>query len=134
MVAARSWALHVPKKQTLIAGNSKTYAFMQVTIRHPLSLMDTVALIWCFLPFVVPFLFFMWWIYAQTFFPLYGLALATFCVVLNELVLKNLFQQPRPPESAAHSYGFPSGHVLNAYSLQTWLFLELTIVGGRPVE
>merc|ERR550514_872406 len=76
-------------------------------------------------------MFFLWWAATFAFFPAYALVVALFCLVLNELVLKNIFKQPRPPESACESYGFPSGHVLNAYALQTWLLLELTISGGH---
>merc|ERR1719272_325862 len=57
-----------------------------------------------------------------------------FCVVLSELFLKHAFKQPRPAQSAAaaSSYGFPSGHVLNTYSVMLWLILEKCIPGGGP--
>lgn len=132
LLASRAWALTAPERK----GDGKKpqgYAILQVTIRHHLRAIDIVALIWCFLPFVVPSLFAMWWICARSFFPLYALAISMFCVILNEGILKSIFKQPRPVESAANSWGFPSGHVLNAFCLMVWLFLEVAIPADHRV-
>jgi len=129
LIASRAWALREPQIDAKTKANKgyKGYHILQVTIRSNLSTLDIVALVWCFLPFIVPGALAMWWISSPSMFPLYGLILSGVCVVFNEGMLKNWFKQPRPPQSAANSYGFPSGHVLNAFSLMVWMFLETAI-------
>eukprot|EP00746_Dinoflagellata_sp_MGD_P000824 gnl/MRDRNA2_/MRDRNA2_101514_c0_seq1.p1 gnl/MRDRNA2_/MRDRNA2_101514_c0~~gnl/MRDRNA2_/MRDRNA2_101514_c0_seq1.p1 ORF type:complete len:307 (+),score=19.00 gnl/MRDRNA2_/MRDRNA2_101514_c0_seq1:83-922(+) len=132
LIASRAWALReVEKTDGKI--KPKGYHILQVTIRSNLSTLDLVALVWCFLPFIVPGALALWWISSPSMFPLYALSLSGFCVVLNEGIMKNWFKQPRPPQSAANSWGFPSGHVLNAYTLMVWMFLETAIPAGSVV-
>merc|ERR1712137_298007 len=58
-----------------------------------------------------------------------GISIA--CAVLNELVCKPFFRDPRPPQSAnrksdgSMKYGMPSGHVLNAFAVTIWVILEI---------
>lgn len=131
LIASRAWALREIERDGKI--KPKGYHILQVTIRSNLSTIDLVALVWCFLPFIVPGAFLLWWISSPSMFPLYALSLSGICVVLNEGIMKNWFKQPRPPQSAANSYGFPSGHVLNAFTLMVWMFLETAIPADRMV-
>eukprot|EP00746_Dinoflagellata_sp_MGD_P143122 gnl/MRDRNA2_/MRDRNA2_75997_c0_seq2.p1 gnl/MRDRNA2_/MRDRNA2_75997_c0~~gnl/MRDRNA2_/MRDRNA2_75997_c0_seq2.p1 ORF type:complete len:146 (+),score=17.00 gnl/MRDRNA2_/MRDRNA2_75997_c0_seq2:278-715(+) len=68
----------------------------------------------------------------RSYVPLCAVTLMGFGVILSELILKNIFKQQRPPQSAAHSYGFPSGHVFNTYAVMFWIFLEKFIPGKGP--
>ena len=64
--------------------------------------------------------------------PVFALSLLAFVVLANELLLKNLIRDPRPPESLATSYGLPSGHTLTA--LVTFAYFAAESVAALDVQ
>lgn len=145
------WAVRTPLYTwTEDAADAKLekYAILAVTVRQNRSFVDSLAVFFGFLPFFLPIFFaiwaltglVVWWLAAErwrsmwdrSYVPLCGVTLMGFSVILSELILKNIFKQPRPPQSAAHSYGFPSGHVFNTYAVMIWILLEKFIPGKGP--
>eukprot|EP00928_Gymnodinium_smaydae_P065948 TRINITY_DN4900_c0_g1_i1.p1 TRINITY_DN4900_c0_g1~~TRINITY_DN4900_c0_g1_i1.p1 ORF type:complete len:263 (+),score=37.20 TRINITY_DN4900_c0_g1_i1:44-832(+) len=116
----------------------KKVAFGQVSIRMPVkSASALIAIVYGYLPFVIP----LWWLiwllasWAQhgkpRFFPQAGLCIAVLFALVNETVTKQVCKRllpaditNRPPEAVCKRPGMPSGHVMNAYTLMTWCFLE----------
>lgn len=110
----------------------KKFAIGQVTIRLPeYNVINWIALVYGFLPFIIPGMLFIEGFVYNRFMGRFGFAMALICVIINELVFKPIIRDPRPKESA-NKYkdgtmkpGMPSGHVLNAGTLFVWSFLEL---------
>lgn len=128
------------KDPELVANGGKytsKYAFMQVTIRLPLdgNLLNEAALLYGFLPFIIPgalgVAFFATWHFIY----LYGVLISLVLVAINEGFLKKAVSQPRPDRSANKNpdgtmkHGMPSGHVLNSVSLLVWTVLEVYLRG-----
>jgi len=57
------------------------------------------------------------------------LGLMGFASLMNDVLLKNLVDQPRPTGSCLyfHSYGMPSGHAATSIGLLTYMLLELLL-------
>lgn len=110
----------------------------QVSIRLPIrNCVALTALVYGYLPFLIPIWWFVWvvssWIMngSPRFFPLYGLLIAIGFAIINETLTKQICRRAlstditnRPPEAVCKHPGMPSGHVMNAYTLMTWCFLE----------
>eukprot|EP00928_Gymnodinium_smaydae_P045184 TRINITY_DN30150_c0_g5_i1.p1 TRINITY_DN30150_c0_g5~~TRINITY_DN30150_c0_g5_i1.p1 ORF type:complete len:261 (-),score=22.92 TRINITY_DN30150_c0_g5_i1:115-897(-) len=113
----------------------------QVSIRLPVqSCTAFIALVYGYLPFIIP----IWWaIWALVtycmhgqprFFPFFGICIAASFALVNELVTKQICKRTlsasitnRPPEAVCKHPGMPSGHVMNAYTLMVWCFLEAAL-------
>ena len=94
---------------------------LQVTIRKPFTIPSLAAITWSLFPYVVPVFSLLSFIRHSAVglshgvpiskgysgFLLFYIFLAVFCVLLNEKVLKRIFQEPRPIGSASKSYGMP---------------------------
>jgi hypothetical protein len=116
----------------------------QVTVRLPIDRrpLSIIALLYGFLPFLIPLLFFLEIVgscitYGHIhMFEVYALLICAFCALLNEGVLKPILKQPRPFKTAnKHADGtikpgMPSGHVYNASALMVWLLCE--VLGSGP--
>jgi hypothetical protein len=114
----------------------------QVTVRlPPTDPLLVVAMIYGFLPWLVPAAFAVWYASTARFIPLYGICIAAACALVNEGILKPLIKDPRPALTANRyktpsgrpsekvKYGMPSGHVFNACALMVWLLLEIGLRG-----
>lgn len=113
-------------------GYPKPFAILQVTVRpHDQRPLSILALSLSFLPWVVPLILLIDIFATQRFLSLYAIVIAVFCAVLNEGLLKRLFNQPRPETSEVRyedrtlTPGMPSGHVLNSQTLAVWAILEV---------
>lgn len=138
-------------------------AILQVTVRFPLGQvyltrpLALLALIYGYTPWLVPFAFGMHWIITLLldhgrfggggngrFISLYGCLVCVIVSLVNEVILKPLIKDPRPPETANYRVvkgepgqpdvrtvkeGMPSGHVLNATTVMMWALLEVSIRG-----
>lgn len=110
----------------------------QVSIRLPIQdSMQLIGLVYGYLPFIIPIWWAIWMIESwiiygnPTFFPTYGLCIAAGFAIVNETITKQICKRTlsaditnRPPEAVCKHPGMPSGHVMNAYTLMTWCFLE----------
>jgi len=115
----------------------KKIAVGQVTIRLPIdpNPLNILALAYGFLPWLIPlglgveFLLTWHFVYA------YGVCISVFLAIINEGILKRIFKDPRPRQSANKNadgtmkHGMPSGHVLNSTSLMIWSALEVYLQG-----
>lgn len=109
----------------------------QVTIRLPLDLnpLNLMALLYGFLPWIIPAAFGVHWLVTRHFISLYAVCITGFITTLNEFILKPILKQPRPPQSANRDKegrikpGMPSGHVYNATGLMVWATLEVALRG-----
>lgn len=145
---------HDPEKDPELVKNGGKFeskkAILQVTWRFPVEMdpLNILALIYGYLPFIVPTVFFVNLVVTRRFMPLYGLLVSGVVTCLNELILKPIFKQPRPSGSANRKFdektqkwemkeGMPSGHVLNATTMLVWCVLEVALRGpgfdGQPV-
>lgn len=118
-------------------------AILQVTWRFPVDFKDPlniIALIYGYLPFVIPLVFFIDMVVERRFIAFYGLAVSGVVTLINEVILKELLKQPRPYGSANRKFnektkkwemkpGMPSGHVLNATTTMVWCLLEVSLRG-----
>eukprot|EP00930_Biecheleria_cincta_P060775 TRINITY_DN4637_c0_g2_i1.p1 TRINITY_DN4637_c0_g2~~TRINITY_DN4637_c0_g2_i1.p1 ORF type:complete len:299 (-),score=69.32 TRINITY_DN4637_c0_g2_i1:71-967(-) len=117
-------------------------AILQVTWRFPVEMdpLNILALIYGYLPFIVPTVFFVNLVVTRRFMPLYGLIVSGIVTCVNELILKPIFKDPRPSGSANRKFnektqkwemkeGMPSGHVLNATTMLVWCVLEVALRG-----
>jgi len=137
---------HHPDKDPELEKNGGKFtskkAILQVTWRFPLDRdpLNIIALLYGYLPFIIPFTFFVYLIVTRKFIAFYGLVISAFVTVLNEVVLKPILKQPRPSHSANKKFnektekwemkpGMPSGHVLNASVTLVWCLLEVTLRG-----
>jgi hypothetical protein len=126
--------------------NGGPYSFKkaigQVTVRLPTTdPLLAIAMLYGFLPWLVPAAFAVWYACTRRFIPLYGICIAAGCALLNEGILKPLVKDPRPALTANRyktssgkpsekvKYGMPSGHVFNACALMVWLLLEISVRG-----
>jgi acid phosphatase family membrane protein YuiD len=117
---------------------------LQVTIRRPFTVASIMAILWSLFPYVVPLFVILSFMRnlvgaiidntspfaGHAGFLLFFILLAIFGVLLNEHVLKKMFQEPRPAASASKSYGMPSGHSTNCYAWMTWSILEMLVTPG----
>jgi len=101
--------------------SAATTSILSVTIPKPITTQVLVALIYSYIPFVMFFGFFGWFIATESVVPLYGTILLIVTSLTSEGVLKNIFRQPRPFESAVESYGMPSSHCMTAYAILIWI-------------
>lgn len=112
-------------------------AIGQVTIRLPLSghPLNIIALLYGFLPWIVPITLVVYFVYTWHFIYLFGPLMSCVLAIINEGILKKVFNEPRPKESAnkhkdgSMKPGMPSGHVLNATSIMVWALLEVYYKG-----
>jgi hypothetical protein len=145
------WALRTPLftwTEDEDDAKASKYQILAVTVRQHRSCIDTLAVIFGFLPFFLPIFFAIWaltglgiwwqagegWhsMWDRSYIAVCAVTLMGLCVVVSEIILKNIFKQQRPPQSAATSYGFPSGHVFNTYAVMFWILLEKFIPGRGP--
>jgi hypothetical protein len=123
-------------------GGVYTYkkAIWQVSIRCPLQgPLQLLALIWSFIPFVLPAIIFVHWLVKKHFIDLWALGIMIFAFILNEGILKPLCNQARPKLTAnIHTdkdgkrkikHGMPSGHVINSAAIMFWALCELLFSG-----
>jgi len=110
------------------------FAIGQVTIRCPQrDPIAIIALVYGFLPFIIPGGFFILGFVYGRFMGKFGFILALICTILNELLFKPLANDPRPIQTAnkkkdgTPTHGMPSGHVLNAFTLMIWSTLEVVL-------
>lgn len=109
----------------------------QVTVRLPLRwhVPTLIALLYGFLPWVIPLVFFIHFCFTEHFVSFYANIITAFATVLNEGFLKPLMKEPRPSKTANRAkdgtptYGMPSGHVINAAALMVWAVLEVCVKG-----
>mmetsp|Transcript_45375 Transcript_45375/g.102699 ORF Transcript_45375/g.102699 Transcript_45375/m.102699 type:complete len:290 (+) Transcript_45375:54-923(+) len=124
-------------------GHFKLYCEVgQVTIRWPLppgyrGPLFAIAVVYGFLPFVVPAGFFVWALVSHEFFPLFGFLIAVCLALVNECAIKPICAAflprsftARPRQAASKKPGMPSGHCLNAYSIGAWCALECALEPG----
>jgi len=129
------------EKQLFAEGRLKAkWGVGQVSVRLPLnSCLSFISICYGYLPFIVPGYWIIWALVtfvqhgSPRFFPYAGSCIAVSFAIVNELVTKNICKllfpkrlTDRPPEAVCKHPGLPSGHVMNAYTLMTWLFLEAT--------
>mmetsp|Transcript_45146 Transcript_45146/g.55285 ORF Transcript_45146/g.55285 Transcript_45146/m.55285 type:complete len:327 (+) Transcript_45146:59-1039(+) len=121
----------------------KKKAILQVTWRFPVDFKDPfniIALIYGYLPFVIPLVFFIDVVAEHRFIAFYALAVSGVVTLINEAILKEILKQPRPKGSANRKFnektkkwemkpGMPSGHVLNATTTMVWCLLEVGLRG-----
>jgi len=104
-----------------------TTSILSVTIPSPVTPLVLVALIYSYIPFAMFFVFFAWFIATEQIVPLYGTILIIFTSLTSEGILKNIFRQSRPFESAVESYGMPSSHCMTAYAIFIWIVGDTTM-------
>ncbi|CAE7671420.1 unnamed protein product [Symbiodinium pilosum] len=117
-------------------------AILQVTWRFPVDPdpLNILALIYGYLPFVVPVVFFVDMLVEWRFIAFYGLVTSAVVTLLNEVIFKPILKQPRPEGSANRKFndktgkwemkpGMPSGHVANAATTMVWCLLEVALRG-----
>jgi len=104
-----------------------TTSVLSVTIPFPVTSEVVLALIYSYIPFAMFFGFFAWFIVTEKLVPLYGTILLLFTSLTSEGILKNIFRQPRPFESAVESYGMPSSHCMTSYAMLTWIIGDTTL-------
>lgn len=116
-------------------------SILQVTIRRPFTLLSILAILWGLIPYMVSILASVAFLHQLVLsildnrlpitghcgFLMFFLVLAISGVLLNEKYLKKKFKEFRPPESASHGYGMPSGHCTNSYAWMMWWLLEIVI-------
>jgi len=113
----------------------------QVSIRLPVQgWQQFLALVYGYLPFLIP----LWWLvwslatYIRTgtprFFPFYGICIAVSFALVNEVIVKQICKRvlpasitARPAEAVCKHPGMPSGHVLQAYTMMTWVTWEVLL-------
>lgn len=119
---------------------AKKFAFLQVTFRLPIQgPVQVIALIYGFLPFIVPAVFLIHFLIHRHRLGIYGFCVCIVASILNELIFKPIVKDPRPVESANKfrdkdgkmkmKPGMPSGHVLNATTTMVWATLEVAFRG-----
>lgn len=110
----------------------------QVSIRLPVrDCLTFTALLYGYLPFIIPIWWALWALITKIqygearFFPFFGICIAAGFALVNELITKQICKRTlpasitnRPPEAVCKHPGMPSGHVMNAYTLMVWCFLE----------
>jgi len=112
-------------------------AYGQVTIRFPIDWnpLNIIALLYGFLPWLIPIGLTIYFIVTWHFIYIYGPLMSVVLAIINEAILKKIFNEPRPIESAnihkdgTMKPGMPSGHVLNATSIMVWALLEVYFKG-----
>ncbi|CAJ1433164.1 unnamed protein product [Effrenium voratum] len=121
----------------------KKVAILQVTWRFPVDFKDPlniIALIYGYLPFIVPLVLVIDMFIEKRFIAFYGVAMSAVVTLLNEAFLKPIVKDPRPRGSANRKFnektkkwemkpGMPSGHVMNASSTMAWCVLEVALRG-----
>jgi len=137
---------HDPEKDPELTQNggrfSSKRAILQVTWRFPVDTdpLNILALIYGYLPFIVPTVFFVYLVITRRFMAFYGLVVSGIISALNEGVFKPILKDPRPSGSANRKFneqtkkwemkeGMPSGHVLNATTMLVWCILEIALRG-----
>lgn len=129
-----------PEEQKMFDEGKLTakWGFGQVSIRLPIaSPVAFIAIVYGYLPFIIPIWWAVWALVTYVrngsarFFPLCGITIAASFALVNELITKQICKRvlpetvtKRPPEAVCKHPGMPSGHVMNAYTLMTWCFLE----------
>lgn len=111
----------------------------QVTIRLPFQwkLLPILALVYGFLPWIVPLSFVVFWIKTWHSIFLYAFGVSASTGLGNEVLLKPLFKEPRPNVSAnrhadgSMKMGMPSGHAVNTATLLVWVVLEILMRGRQ---
>lgn len=117
-------------------------SILQVTVRRPFTKKSIAAITWSLFPYVVPLFTILSFIRLALIsvgngqpitrgysgFLLFYILFAIFCVLLNEHVLKKIYQEPRPTGSASKSYGMPSGHCTSCYAWMVWCLVEIVLL------
>lgn len=115
------------------------WAVGQVTIRLPIrDPLQFMAILYGYLPFIIPIWWLIWTIETWVtegrprFFPAYGISIAVGFALVNETITKQICKRllpkeltDRPAEAVCKHPGFPSGHVMNAYTIMIWCLLEV---------
>jgi len=117
-------------------------AIGQVTIRFPLDFhpLNLLALTYGFLPWLIPIGLALEFFYTWHFIYIYGVMISIVLAIINEGILKKIFNEGRPTRSANKNadgtmkHGMPSGHVLNSTSIMLWSFLEVYLKGPGLAE
>eukprot|EP00581_Thalassiosira_minuscula_P012180 CAMPEP_0183715354 /NCGR_PEP_ID=MMETSP0737-20130205/9612_1 /TAXON_ID=385413 /ORGANISM="Thalassiosira miniscula, Strain CCMP1093" /LENGTH=315 /DNA_ID=CAMNT_0025944445 /DNA_START=464 /DNA_END=1408 /DNA_ORIENTATION=- len=91
------------------------------------SFLTILSLLYSLLPYVLRFFFTIHFLALGNVVPLTRLVLMDLVFLVNDVVLKNIANQPRPMGSCLyfHSHGMPSGHAATSMGLLTFLLLEL---------
>lgn len=106
---------------------SHGFALLEISIPFAPTLTDAAAVSYSFVPWVGSVLLFVVAldrkreVYAARLVAL----LLTSMIVINELVLKKVLQEPRPERSCLRSHGMPSSHALLAIGVLSYVALEL---------
>lgn len=109
----------------------------QVTIRTPVKkdILVILALLYGFLPWLIPIGLGVYFFVTWHFIYIYGVLISLVLALINEVILKKIFNQPRPPQSANKKEdgtmkpGMPSGHVLNSTTIMVWSLMEVGLAG-----
>jgi len=104
--------------------DSVSLSLLSVTIPSPITVQVLLALVYSYIPFAMFFVFFTWFVISETVFPLFGTVLLILISLACEAILKNIFREPRPPESAVESYGMPSSHCMTSYAILVWVLAD----------
>ncbi len=67
-----------------------SFSFLSVTIRLPLTLLSALALLWSFLPFLIVFAFFVWYLATELFFPFYSLVSCVLQLLVNNAIPRHV--------------------------------------------
>jgi len=78
------------------------------------------------------FVFLAWCIITEALFPLYATVFLLIISLTSEGILKNIFREPRPAESAVESYGMPSSHCMTSYAVMVWTLPYLANADVSP--
>ena len=98
----------------------------------PINGVAAVMVAWSFVPYALVLVVVAWLFHAADTASLACLILLLVGTTLNEVVIKNLVQQHRPPGSCLYfkSYGMPSGHAQSSVGMLVYLMLETWV--DRP--
>eukprot|EP01062_Namystynia_karyoxenos_P067714 TRINITY_DN61763_c0_g1_i1.p1 TRINITY_DN61763_c0_g1~~TRINITY_DN61763_c0_g1_i1.p1 ORF type:complete len:287 (+),score=71.46 TRINITY_DN61763_c0_g1_i1:100-960(+) len=105
------------------------YELGQVTVRLPATPLSLFAILYGFIPFVLFFYFAFAYVVERRKFYFCALFVVVLVSCINELCIKPIFKEPRPPQAACMKPGFPSGHSMTAYALLVWFYLVMRCCG-----
>eukprot|EP00914_Ancora_sagittata_P019363 GHVO01038728.1.p1 GENE.GHVO01038728.1~~GHVO01038728.1.p1 ORF type:complete len:186 (+),score=13.99 GHVO01038728.1:118-675(+) len=107
--------------------------FLSVTIPHPLTPMNILAVTMSLIPFVEFLIVLAWFAFTKSSLALYAAMATGFATITSELCLKNVAKQKRPKASMAESYGMPSSHCAATFSNRIYLAAEVAIRHSYPL-
>jgi len=110
----------------------KALPLFDVSVPHEIDLITLIAVFFSLLPYVGAFLGVVLTLHQKLLRGVLGLLLASLLLLINEALLKQLLQQPRPPSSCLSSPGMPSSHSVLSIGVATWfMMLTLSSTGAR---